>query len=120
MEDNTKKCPYCSVAMLSQGEIAIPRVLKGLFGWNYVARDSMNYAVTHLTLKAFKCPDCGYVMLWGEPEQKEPPPKPSGPDIKVCPHCGARNFRRQVCHKCGAELPDEEKDDRFDYSDKFK
>lgn len=35
------------------------------------------------------------------------PPRPAvaaPPDLRVCPSCGARNFRREACRVCGAPL----------------
>lgn len=32
------------------------------------------------------------------------PPVALPPDLRICPSCGARNFRREACRVCGAPL----------------
>lgn len=95
-------CPFCESPMEEDGRVELIRET-GLLRRGFMSAEWFERVRADL----YCCTGCNYLALFRADWESDRVPQEDriSPDITTCPECGARNFKRQVCHDCGTELP---------------
>gem|GEM_PF-3858926 len=94
-------CPFCDGSLESEGEVELLR------GAHVATRLLWNANLRELVVaEVYRCRGCGFLALFSVGDSGEPTPQAEriSSDVKQCPECGVRNFRRKKCHACGCDL----------------
>ncbi len=98
------QCPFCSESMTARGrvellgEAGLAALMLVKTAWRNIIRADVYF-----------CPGCSYLALFAVDHEPANTPQEEmiSPDIRTCSACGACNFRRDACHGCGRDLPDD-------------